>query len=178
MIQSQDVAERLRPFIRDVADFPKPGIVFRDITRLLGDPTAFRIAVDAIAGAYSDSDVDVVAGVESRGFILGGAVAYRLNAGFVPVRKQGRLPGATVSASYRLEYGEAVVEVRDDAIMPGQRVLIIDDLLATGGTANAAASLVEQLGGNIVGIAFLVELLELGGSSALGTRAHSALLRI
>jgi adenine phosphoribosyltransferase len=178
MIQSQDVAERLRPFIRDVADFPKPGIVFRDITRLLGDPIAFRIAVDALADTFRDSRVDVVAGVESRGFILGGAVAYRLNAGFVPVRKQGRLPGVTVSASYQLEYGEAVVEVRDDAITPGQRVLIIDDLLATGGTANAAASLVEQLGGDIVGIAFLVELTELGGSSALGSRAYTALLRI
>ena len=178
MIESRDVAQRLRPFIRDVPDFPKPGIVFRDITRLLGDAAALRTAVDEIAAAYASNGVDIVAGIESRGFILGGAVAIALRAGFVPIRKQGRLPGPTVSASYSLEYGDAVVEMHADALKPAQRVLIIDDLLATGGTAAAAASLVEQLGGSIVGIAFLVELTELGGARALAQRPYLALIRL
>jgi adenine phosphoribosyltransferase len=176
-IQEQDVAERLRPLIRDVPDFPRPGIVFKDITLLLGDGPAFAAAVGAMADPYRDRGVATVAGIESRGFILGGAVADRLGAGFAPIRKEGRLPSTRISESYSLEYGEAVVEIHADAIQPGQRVLIVDDLLATGGTAGAAAALVERLGGDIAGFAFLIELSALGGSAALGGRPYTVLLR-
>ena len=134
-IQEQDVAERLRALIRDVPDFPRPGIVFRDITVLLGDGPAFSAAIAALAEPYRSSGIALVAGIESRGFILGGAVADRLGAGFVPIRKEGRLPAKRISQSYSLEYGEAIVEIHADAIARGQRVLIVDDLLATGGTA-------------------------------------------
>jgi adenine phosphoribosyltransferase len=178
MISSDTLSAELRSLIRDVPDFPRPGIVFRDISKLLGDARAFREAVEAIAGRYRDENVDLVAGIESRGFIIGGAVARSLNAGFVPVRKAGRLPGATVSAAYSLEYGEAIIEIHADAVTPGQRVLVVDDLLATGGTAVATASLVERLKGRIVGIAFLVELLGLGGAAMLGDRPYTALVRI
>ena len=164
--------ERLRSLIRDVPDFPRPGIVFKDITLLLGDRTAFAAAVTALAAPYLDRGVEIVAGIESRGFILGGAVADRLGAGFALVRKEGRLPSTRIS-----QYGEAVVEMHADAIQPGQRVLIVDDLLATGGTAGAAAALVDRLGGHIVGFAFLIELSALGGSAALGGRPYTALLR-
>jgi adenine phosphoribosyltransferase len=177
-IQEQDVAERLRPLIRDIPDFPRPGIVFKDITLLLGDGPAFGAAIGAMAEPYRDRGVVTVAGIESRGFILGGAVADRLGAGFAPIRKEGRLPSARISESYNLEYGEAVVEMHADAIQPGQRVLIVDDLLATGGTAGAAAALVERLGGDIAGFAFLIELSALGGSTALGGRPYTALLRV
>jgi adenine phosphoribosyltransferase len=176
-IQERDVIERLRSLIRDVPDFPRPGIVFKDITLLLGDRSAFASAVSALAQPYLDRGVEIVAGIESRGFILGGAVADRLGAGFALVRKEGRLPSTRISQSYTLEYGEAVVEMHADAIQPGQRVLIVDDLLATGGTAGAAAALVVRLGGDIVGFAFLIELSELGGSAALGGRPYTALLR-
>ncbi len=177
-IQEQDVAQRLRALIRDVPDFPRPGIVFHDITVLLGDGAAFNAAVSALAEPYRSSGIALVAGIESRGFILGGAVADRLGAGFVPIRKEGRLPAKRISQSYSLEYGEAVVEIHADAIALGQRVLIVDDLLATGGTAAAAAALVDQLGGDIAGFAFLVELSDLGGSAALGGRPYTALLRM
>jgi adenine phosphoribosyltransferase len=177
-IQEQDVAGRLRALIRDVPDFPRPGIVFKDITLLLGDGPAFSAAVAALAEPYRDAHVATVAGIESRGFILGGAVADRLGAGFAPVRKEGRLPSDRISQSYNLEYGEAVVEIHSDAIAPGQRVLIVDDLLATGGTAGAAAALVERLGGEIAGFAFLIELSALGGAAALGGRPYTALLRM
>jgi len=177
-IQEQDVAERLHALIRDVPDFPRPGIVFKDITLLLGDGPAFAAAVAALAEPYRDARVATVAGIESRGFILGGAVADRLGAGFVPVRKEGRLPSDRIAQSYNLEYGEAIVEVHSDAIVPGQRVLIVDDLLATGGTAGAAAALVERLGGDIAGFAFLIELSALGGAAALGGRPYTALLRM
>ena len=139
--------------------------------------TAFAAAVSAMAEPYLDRGVEIVAGIESRGFILGGAVADRLGAGFALVRKEGRLPSTRISQSYTLEYGEAVVEMHADAIQPGQRVLIVDDLLATGGTAGAAAALVDRLGGDIVGFAFLIELSALGGSAALGGRPYTALLR-
>ena len=175
-IQERDVVDRLRSLIRDVPDFPRPGIVFKDITLLLGDATAFTAAVAAMAEPYVDRGVEIVAGIESRGFILGGAVADHLGAGFALVRKEGRLPAARISQSYTLEYGEAVVEMHSDAIQPGQRVLIVDDLLATGGTAEAAAALVDRLGGDIVGFAFLIELSDLGGSAALGGRPYTALL--
>ena len=178
MIKSQGLGERLRALVREVPDFPRPGIVFRDISGVLGDAQAFHSAVDAIADQYRQHDVELVAGIESRGFILGGAIAHTLNAGFVPVRKAGRLPSATISAAYNLEYGEAVVEIHADAVHPGQRVLIVDDLLATGGTAAASASLVERLGGRIAGIAFLIELTELGGASALAGRSYTSLISI
>lgn len=177
-IQEQDVAERLRALIRDIPDFPRPGIVFKDITLLLGDGPAFSAAVAALAAPYLDRGVALVAGIESRGFILGGAVADRLGAGFVPIRKAGRLPAKLISQSYNLEYGEAIVEMHADAVQSGQRVLIVDDLLATGGTSGAAAALVEQLGGDIVGFAFLIELSALGGAAALGGRPYTALLRM
>jgi adenine phosphoribosyltransferase len=176
-IQERDVMERLRSLIRDVPDFPRPGIVFKDITLLLGDRVAFTAAVSGLAEPYRDAGVDVVAGIESRGFILGGAVADRLGAGFALVRKEGRLPSTRISQAYTLEYGEAVIEMHSDAIKPGERVLIVDDLLATGGTAGAAAALVDRLGGDIVGFAFLIELSALGGSAALGGRPYTALLR-
>ena len=169
--------DRLRSLIRDVPDFPRPGIVFKDITLLLGDAAAFTAAVSALAAPYLDAQVDIVAGIESRGFILGGAVADRLGAGFALVRKEGRLPSARISQAYTLEYGEAVIEMHSDAVKPGQRVLIVDDLLATGGTAGAAAALVDRLGGNILGFAFLIELSALEGSAALGGRPYLALLR-
>jgi adenine phosphoribosyltransferase len=178
MIKSQNLHERLRALVREVPDFPRPGIVFRDISGVLGDAQAFHSAVDAIADQYRQQDVELVAGIESRGFILGGAIAHTLNAGFVPVRKAGRLPSATVSAAYNLEYGEAVVEIHADAVRPGQGVLIVDDLLATGGTAAASASLVERLGGRIAGIAFLIELTELSGASVLGGRPYTSLISI
>jgi adenine phosphoribosyltransferase len=177
-IQEQDVAQRLRALIRDVPDFPRPGVIFRDITVLLGDGPAFSAAVSALAEPYRSAGVALVAGIESRGFILGGAVADRLGAGFVPIRKEGRLPAKRIAQSYSLEYGEAVVEIHADAIARGQRVLIVDDLLATGGTAAAAAALVDQLGGDIAGFAFLVELDDLGGAAALGGRPYTALLRM
>jgi adenine phosphoribosyltransferase len=176
-IQERDVMDRLRSLIRDVPDFPRPGIVFKDITLLLGDAAAFAAAISGLAAPYLKAHVDVVAGIESRGFILGGAVADRLGAGFALVRKEGRLPSARISQAYTLEYGEAVIEMHSDAIAPGQRVLIVDDLLATGGTAGAAAALVDRLGGTIVGFAFLIELSALGGSAALGERPYTTLLR-
>src|ERR1700730_6957159 len=157
-IQERDVVERLRSLIRDVPDFPRPGIVFKDITLLLGDRTAFTDAVSALAEPYRDAGVDLVAGIESRGFILGGAVADRLGAGFALVRKEGRLPSTRISQAYTLEYGEAVIEMHSDAIKPGERVLIVDDLFATGGTAGAAGALVDRLRCRIVGFAFLIEL--------------------
>jgi adenine phosphoribosyltransferase len=153
----------LREKIRDVPNFPKEGILFKDITTLLKDPLAFRQVVDMLADTYRDKTVELVVGVESRGFIFGGALAYQLHAGFVPVRKEGKLPARKISESYALEYGSAVLEIHKDAIEPGQKVVIVDDLLATGGTARATARLVQQLGGQVVGISFLVELKFLKG---------------
>jgi adenine phosphoribosyltransferase len=169
--------QRLRALVRDVPDFPRPGVLFRDITALLGDGEAFGAAVLALADAHRALGVELVVGVEARGFVLGGALAYALGAGFVPVRKQGKLPSRTISRAYALEYGEAVLEVHVDAIAPGQRVLIADDLLATGGTARATAELAERLGARVVGLAFLVELSELAGAAALGHRPHLSLIR-
>jgi adenine phosphoribosyltransferase len=157
----------LRRLIRDVPDFPKPGIVFKDITTLTKDPEGLRTAVDAIAERYADADVDLVVGIESRGFVFGAAVAYKLGVGFVPARKPGKLPSQTVSAEYELEYGTDALEIHRDAIGAGQRVLIVDDLLATGGTAAATAKLVSELGGEIVGIAFLIDLAFLRGRDKL-----------
>jgi len=166
----------LRSLIRDVPDFPKPGIVFKDITTLTKDPEGLRESIDALAARYADAKVDLVVGIESRGFVFGAGVAYKLGVGFVPARKPGKLPAQTVSASYELEYGTDSIEIHRDAISPGQRVLIVDDLLATGGTAAAAAELVEELGGDIVAIAFVIDLAFLGGRDKLGGHEVFSLL--
>jgi adenine phosphoribosyltransferase len=152
--------------IRSVKDFPKPGIDFKDITPLLGDGPAFCQVIDSIAGTYSGR-VDKVCGIEARGFILAAPIAYRLGVGFVPIRKHGKLPYTAEAASYELEYSEAILEIHSDAVQPGERVLIVDDVLATGGTARAAADLVERLGGTVVGLVCLIELGFLNGRSKL-----------
>ncbi|HEX6324361.1 MAG TPA: adenine phosphoribosyltransferase [Vicinamibacterales bacterium] len=168
--------ELLKQKIRAIADFPKPGILFYDVTTLLRDPDGFRQAIDAMSAPYEKGSIDLVVGIESRGFILGAAMADRLGAGFVPVRKLGKLPGRTVRESYSLEYGTDSLEVHDDAIEKGQRVLIVDDLLATGGTAAAVTKLVKKLGGQVVGLAFLVELDFLPGRRKLeGEHLHVVL---
>jgi adenine phosphoribosyltransferase len=150
--------EQIKDLVRDVPDFPEPGIVFKDITPILADPLAFSTITDLIVVHFGRGNVDKVVGIEARGFILASPVAYHFNAGFVPIRKQGKLPWETVSAEYSLEYGTATLELHRDAVRPGERVLIVDDVLATGGTAKAAASLVEDIGGTISGIACLIEL--------------------
>jgi adenine phosphoribosyltransferase len=179
MRQSKPVTAQepnLRRFIRDVPDFPKPGIVFRDVTPLLANPTAFRAAVDALAAPFRAERVDRVLGIESRGFILGAPVALALGAGLVIVRKAGKLPWRTVSASYDLEYGTDTVEMHVDAVDPGQRVLVVDDLIATGGTAAAAVRLAREVKAEVVGCAFLIKLTALGGLERLGVeRTHVVL---
>src|SRR5919112_6534874 len=161
------MTEALKSRIRHVPDFPRAGILFYDVTTLLRDPGGFRLSIDSMAAPFSGGGIDLVVGIESRGFILGSAVADRIGSGFVPVRKLGKLPAATVRASYALEYGTDSLEMHRDAITPGQRVLIVDDLLATGGTANATVNLVKQLGGVVAGVAFLIELLALNGREKL-----------
>lgn len=168
---------RLLDAIRTVPDFPKPGIMFRDITTLLKDPAAFRLATDLLADRYRTAQIGVVAGIESRGFILGAALADRLGVGFVPIRKPGKLPAATLRQSYELEYGTDAVEIHRDALQPGARVLLHDDLLATGGTLSAACSLVDSLGGVIAGIAVLIELSFLNGRARLPGRDVFSLVR-
>ncbi len=157
----------LKAQIRNIPDFPKPGILFRDITTLLKDKKAFRQAVEKLAAKYKNKKIDLVVAVEARGFILGGAIAHRLGAGFVPVRKKGKLPAKTSSVTYDLEYGTDTLEIHRDAIKPGEKVLIVDDLLATGGTVKAVTELVKQLKGKIIGIAFLIELVDLKGRKKL-----------
>jgi adenine phosphoribosyltransferase len=159
--------DALKSKIRHVPDFPKAGILFYDVTTLLRDPGGFRMAIDALSSPYRNRGISAVLGIESRGFILGAAVADRIGAGFVPVRKIGKLPSLTVRVTYDLEYGSDSLEIHQDAVEPGQRVLILDDLLATGGTARATVDLVKQLGGTIAGIAVLIELLDLKGRSRL-----------
>jgi len=167
----------LRVLVRDIVDYPRRGVTFRDITPLLGDGAALRRAVDEIADRFRGVEVDRVVGVEARGFIIAAPVAYRLGAGFVPVRKAGKLPWAVAREEYVLEYGTDKLEIHRDAIHPDERILIIDDVLATGGTASATARLVEVLGGTIVGLGFLIELDALGGRAALGDRRVEALTR-
>jgi adenine phosphoribosyltransferase len=150
--------EPLKALVRTVPDFPKPGILFYDITTLLKDPKGFAALIDALAQYYIDKDIDLVLGIEARGFIFGPALAYRLNAGFVPVRKPRKLPGPTARVTYDLEYGSDTLEIHVDAIEPGQRVVLVDDLLATGGTMEATIKLVQQLGGEIAGLGFAIEL--------------------
>ena len=157
----------LKKLIREIPDYPKPGILFYDLTTLLKDPKGFHGLVDQLCAHYQGTKVDLVAGMEARGFIFAPALAYRLNAGFVPIRKPKKLPGKVASVTYQLEYGTDSMEIHEDAIKPGQRVLICDDLLATGGTAAAAVKLVEQLGGKVAGAAFAVELSFLNGRAKL-----------
>lgn len=166
----------VQDYIRTIADFPHEGIMFRDVTTLFADPRGLRMAVDQLLTPYAGLAIDKVVGLEARGFILGGAVAHQLSVGFVPVRKKDKLPGTVISEAYTLEYGEAVVELHDDAISAGERVLIVDDLLATGGTAEAGIKLVERLGGVVVGCAFVIDLPDLGGRQkleALGQQVHA-----
>ena len=160
-------AEDLRAKIREIPDFPKPGILFYDITTLLKDAAAYREAIDLMLAPYRELGVELVVGMESRGFIFSGPIAYQLNAGLIPVRKLGKLPAETISVEYALEYGSATVAIHVDALKPGSRVLLIDDLLATGGTAAAAAALVKRLGAQILEISFLIELGFLGGRQKL-----------
>ncbi|HSI99764.1 MAG TPA: adenine phosphoribosyltransferase [Patescibacteria group bacterium] len=160
-------ADDLRELIREVPDFPKPGIRFYDITTLLKEPEAFREVIDRMAEQVGDTKVDVVVGMESRGFIFSAPLAYKLNAGFVPVRKLGKLPAETIEVEYELEYGTATLEIHSDAIGKGQRVLIVDDLLATGGTVMGTIELVRRLGGEIAGLSFMVELSALKGRDKL-----------
>ena len=176
MTDASGTSELVASLLRDVADFPKPGVVFKDITPLLGDADAFGDVVRALAARHTESGnrVDAVAGVEARGFIIGAALAHELEVGFVPVRKAGKLPGETVQRTYDLEYGTATIEVHADAVSSGQRVLLVDDVLATGGTAIAAWDLLSDCGADVVGLATVVELAFLGGRQAMGERAvHS-----
>ncbi|HYC77649.1 MAG TPA: adenine phosphoribosyltransferase [Planctomycetota bacterium] len=168
--------DHLRRYVRDVPDFPKPGILFRDITPLLGDGKAFAEAIDALAAIARTVKAERIAAPESRGFIFGAPVAARLGVGFAPIRKPGKLPAKKRRLTYSLEYGTDVLEMHDDAIRPGERVLLVDDLLATGGTIRACADLVEAVGGQVAGFAFVIELLALLGRERLGVRPVHALL--
>jgi adenine phosphoribosyltransferase len=159
--------DRIKARVRDIPDFPQPGIVFKDITPLLADELAFSTVIDLIVVHYGRGNVDKVVGIEARGFIIASPVAYHFGAGFVPVRKEGKLPYETESAEYELEYGTATLQVHRDAIVPGERILIVDDVLATGGTAQATAGLIERLGGKVIGMAFLIELEFLHGREKL-----------
>lgn len=166
----------LRKFVRDIPDYPKPGVLFRDITPMLADAEAFREATEALAAPYLDARVDVVAAAEARGFIFAGPLALRLGAGFAPIRKPGKLPYEMHSFAYELEYGSDELEIHIDGVSPGQRVLIVDDLLATGGTMEACCRLLEKCGAEIVGCTFLIELTVLGGASRLNPyNVHSVL---
>jgi adenine phosphoribosyltransferase len=169
--------EQLKTHIRHVPDFPKPGILFYDVTTLLKDPQGFKLAIDSMAEPYGGRDITLVVGIESRGFILGSAVADRIGAGFAPVRKIGKLPAETVRASYALEYGTDSLEIHRDAVERGQKVLVVDDLLATGGTARATVDLVRQLGADVVGVSFLIELVDLNGRAKLAGENVRAVLQ-
>ena len=172
MISTKDV----QSYIRTIPDFPQDGILFSDVTTLFQYPRGFRMAIDQFLHPYAGLRIDRVAGLEARGFILGGAVAHQLSVGFVPIRKKGKLPGKTLEQPYALEYGEAVMEVHEDAIQPGEMVLMVDDLLATGGTAEAGVSLIERMGGDVISTAFIIDLPELGGRKrleGLGLHIHT-----
>jgi len=168
---------RLRDRIRDIPDFPKPGVMFKDITPLLSDPAAFSTAVDAIVVSYGRGTIDKVVGIEARGFIIAAPVAYHFGAGFVPLRKPGKLPYETRAQTYDLEYGQETLEVHTDALTSGDRVLVVDDVLATGGTAATAISLIQGTGATVVGLAFIIELAFLGGAAKLGSHEFTSLLR-
>lgn len=163
-------------YIRTIPDFPEPGILFRDVSTLFGDPRGFRMAVDMLLHPYAGVQIDKVAALEARGFILGGAIAHQLSVGFVPIRKKGKLPWKTLEEEYTLEYGSATMEVHDDAISAGENVLVVDDLIATGGTCEAGIRLIQRMGGNITGCAFVVDLPALGGRDRLeklGVSVHA-----
>jgi adenine phosphoribosyltransferase len=160
----------LRPYVRDIPDHPQPGVVFKDITPLLADAEAFARSVDALAAPFADRKIDKVLGIEARGFVFAAPVAYRHRAGFVPVRKAGKLPWEIEREEYELEYGTDLLEIHRDAVAPGERILIVDDVLATGGTASAVVRLVERLGGEVVGLTFLIELAFLEGRKKLGEK--------
>lgn len=170
--------QALENAIRDIPDFPKPGIIFKDITPILRDPELFRETIDLITEAWKDQKIDGVAGIDARGFILGGAVAYNLNVGFIPLRKKGKLPWDIVTAEYALEYGTDAIEMHADAVLEGQNILIVDDLLATGGTAGAAAQLIEDCGAKVAGFEFLIELAFLKGREALKPRRVRSLINV
>jgi adenine phosphoribosyltransferase len=154
-------------YIRTIPDFPHEGIMFRDVTTLFADPRGFRMAIDQMLHPYAGMRIDKVVGLEARGFIMGGAIAHQLSVGFVPIRKKGKLPGKTISQDYKLEYGEATMEIHDDAVAAGEKVLIVDDLLATGGTAEAGIKLLERLGAEIISCSFIIDLPALGGRKRL-----------
>ncbi len=162
-----DLRQELEAAIRTIPDYPKPGIMFRDITTLLNRPKAFRRAVDELVHPYAGTGIEQVAGIEARGFILGGAVAHQLSAGFVPIRKKGKLPWKTVSMDYELEYGTDTIEMHEDAIRPGQKTILVDDLIATGGTAEGAVKLMRDLGADIVAACFVIDLPDLGGAAKI-----------
>ncbi len=164
---SPSLESDLRATIRTIPDYPKPGIMFRDITTLLGDARAFRRAVDELVQPWAGMKIDKVAGIEARGFILGGAVAHQVSAGFIPIRKKGKLPHKRVSIAYSLEYGLDEMEVHEDAVAKGERVILVDDLIATGGTAEGAVKLLRQLGANVLAACFVIDLPELGGADKL-----------
>ena len=154
-------------YIRTIPNFPHAGIMFRDVTTLFADPRGLRLAIDQMLHPYAGINLDKIIGLEARGFILGGAIAHQLGKGFIPIRKQGKLPGETISQAYTLEYGEAVMEIHEDAIEPGEKVLVVDDLLATGGTAQAGLKLLEKLGAEVIGCSFVIDLPDLGGRKLL-----------
>jgi adenine phosphoribosyltransferase len=168
--------KNLQDLIRTIPDYPKPGIMFRDITTLLADPKGLKDAIKGMAKPFEDAKIDAVAGIEARGFILGGAIADRLETGFIPIRKKGKLPWKTIGQEYTLEYGVDVIEIHEDAVVAGARILIVDDLIATGGTAEAAAKLIQRSGGSIAGATFIIDLPDLGGMKrleALGVTSHA-----
>jgi adenine phosphoribosyltransferase len=166
-MSSQPSGNDLKSAIRSIPDYPKPGIMFRDITTLLGDARAFRQAVDQLVQPWAGSKIDKVAGIEARGFILGGAVAHQVSAGFIPIRKKGKLPFKRVSVGYSLEYGMDEMEMHEDALARGERVILVDDLVATGGTAEAAVKLLRQMGGEVLAACFVIDLPDLGGAEKL-----------
>lgn len=166
----------VQDYIRTIPDFPHEGIMFRDVTTLFSDPRGFRIAIDQLLHPYAGQPIDKVVGLEARGFILGGAIAHQLSLGFVPIRKKGKLPGKTIEQDYVLEYGTATMEVHDDALQPGEKVLLVDDLLATGGTAEAGIKLIERMGAEVIGCAFVIDLPDIGGRKrleGLGMNVHA-----
>ncbi|SDW12404.1 adenine phosphoribosyltransferase [Litoreibacter albidus] len=167
--------KQVKDYIRTIPDFPHAGIMFRDVTTLFLDPRGFRMAVDQLLHPYAGMRFDKVAGLEARGFIMGGAIAHQLSTGFVPIRKKGKLPGKTIEQSYKLEYGEATMELHEDSLQPGDKVLLVDDLLATGGTAEAGIKLIEKLGAEVIGCSFIIDLPDLGGRAkleAMGQDVH------
>ena len=166
----------VQDYIRTIPDFPHKGIMFRDVTTLFSDARGFRIAIDQLLHPYAGQPIDKVVGLEARGFILGGAIAHQLSVGFVPIRKKGKLPGKTIEQDYTLEYGQATMEVHDDALQAGEKVLLVDDLLATGGTAEAGIKLIERMGAEVIGCAFIIDLPDLGGRKkleAMGVEVHA-----